>query len=543
MPKKFNVHIHRYDAAKTHASYVQTYELEYHSSQTVLEVLSKIHIFQDDSLSFRSSCEAAKCGSCAVEVNGKPILACKTIVDGNDLEIKPLPSFPVVKDLIVDRERYEKGYVQTLSYDKNKTSPQKPEAALSESEIDYANLSCCIGCLICNSACPVGAQMDDQFPNPAVITEVLSSGVRIDIDGNPQAPVEGNIEYCSMCLNCHVACPSGVALNRINALTKNAYVKEKGRTLRDWMLGRAELMGKMGSIFPSLSNSVLKNSIVRMGMETTLGISKKLPMVPYAKSLKTWLKKRPESGIKPAASGRKVVYFAGCYTQYNDTDPGKDAIKVLEHLGFEVQVPEQNCCGLPLLSSGDMDTARGLAKANIASFQKWCDKGYDIVASCTSCSLMLKHEYTEVLGIENAADIAEHTHDLGQYLCQLMDSKDVELHLIPVPLVTAYHTPCHLKTQKIGLPLINILKNIPEFKVDIMDATCCGQSGSYGFKAEKYKISEAVSQHLSESLSSLKPELALSECGPCQLRMHGISGLPVAHPISILRRALISDDA
>ena len=79
---------------------------------------------------------------------------------------------------------------------------------------------------------------------------------------------------------------------------------------------------------------------------------------------------------------------------------------------------------------------------------------------------------------------------------------------------------------------------IPELKVDVLDAKCCGQSGSYGFKVEKYEISAAVGRHLSETLSKVKPDIALSECGPCQVRMHGGSGLPVAHPISILRRAL-----
>jgi glycerol-3-phosphate dehydrogenase subunit C len=95
-----------------------------------------------------------------------------------------------------------------------------------------------------------------------------------------------------------------------------------------------------------------------------------------------------------------------------------------------------------------------------------------------------------------------------------------------------------LRAQKVGLPLVDILKKIPELKVKVMDAACCGQSGTYGFKSEKYDVSTEVGRHLSESLSALKPDIALSECGPCQLRMHDGTGLPVGHPISIVRRAL-----
>jgi glycerol-3-phosphate dehydrogenase subunit C len=152
--------------------------------------------------------------------------------------------------------------------------------------------------------------------------------------------------------------------------------------------------------------------------------------------------------------------------------------------------------------------------------------------------MMLKHEYTEVLGMAGAAEIGARTYDVGEYVNGLLDSGEVQLDLKPVPLTAAYHTPCHLRTQKIGLPLVEILKKIPELTIDVLDAKCCGQSGSYGFKAEKYPISMDIGRHLAESLTKKKPDIALSECGPCQIRMHGGSGLPVAHPIAILRRAL-----
>ncbi len=518
-------------------AYQQAFELEYYSSQTVLEVLVEIQNKLDDTLAFRSSCEAGKCGSCAVQVNGRPALACRTMVDGNDLQIGPLPTFPIIRDLIVDRERYELGFVQALSYGGADAGGIQPVAALSESDIDYGNMARCIGCLVCNAACPVAGEMDDSFPSPAVIAEVLSSGVRIDKQGQKHAPIEGNIDYCSLCLNCHVSCPSGVSLNRINAQAKNAYAQQKGGSLRDWMFGRAELMGKLGGMLPSVSNRMLANPIVRQGMEKALNISKKAEIVPYSQPFRNWLQGRIAKATKGTPK-RKVVYFVGCYTNYNDTDPGKEAVTVLEHLGFEVQVPNQKCCGLPLISSGDMHTARKLARTNIDMLQPWCDKGYDILASCTSCSMMLKHEYTEVLRIPGAADISDSTYDMGKYLGDLLDSGELQLDLNPVPLTAAYHTPCHLKSQKIGLPLVEILKNIPELTIDVLDAKCCGQSGSYGFKAEKYQISMDVGRYLSESLTSTKPDIALSECGPCQVRMHGVSGLPVAHPISILRRAL-----
>ena len=537
MSQTFQVHIVRYDSEKSPGTYVQTYEVEFHPSQTVLEVLNAIQGYQDSSLSFRSSCQAGKCGSCAIALNGRPILACRTLVDGQDLHLAPLPNFPVVKDLIIDRSGYEEDFLRILAYTKAPEPEVEPSACLPESEIDYSNLSCCIGCMVCTAACPVAARMEENAPNPAVVASVLSSGVRMNREDGKAFPIEGNADFCSMCLNCLAACPAGVALNRVNAQVKDAYIRSKGRTLRDWMLGRAELAGKIGSRFPSLSNRVLQNRLVRSGMESTLGISSKVEMISYTTPFRGALK-RSSPGPEIAAAKRKVAFFIGCYSLYNDTDPGRDALIVLERLGIRAQVPKQNCCGLPLLAGGDLAAARKKAEANLSAFQPWCDQGFDIVTTCTSCSLMLKHEYTEVLGLQTAAGLADRTYDFGEYLLQLFNSGEFRVDLKPVPVSAAYHTPCHLRAQKIGLPFIDLLKKIPEFKVETLDAPCCGQSGSYGFKTEKYKVSTAVGQQLSESLKACKPEIALSECGPCQLRMHDGTGLPVAHPISILRRAL-----
>ncbi len=536
MAKTFKVHIHRYDADKDPAAYVQTYELLHDANGTVLEVLVRIRETLDDTLAFRSACEAAKCGSCAVRLNGRPVLACRTIIDGGDLDIRPLPNFPVVRDLIVDRERYETGFVRMLSYETGAEKGEAAPAVLPESRIDYANLSRCIGCLICNAACPVAAEMADAFPSPAVIAEVLSAGVRTKKGDRAGAPVAENIDSCSLCLNCHTFCPSGVLLNRINTTAKSAQVDERGARLRDKLLGRPELSGKIASRFPSLSNAALANPLIRSGMESMVGISKQADMIPYAPSLNAWLEGR-KSAKPPSPSGR-IVYFVGCYTRYNDSDPGKDAVALLEDLGFEVEVPKQHCCGLPLIAGGDMDAAVKLARQNTASLNAWREKGYDIVASCTSCSLMLKHEYGEVLEIDGADRLKDRVYDLGEYLRRLLETEAISLDLKPVPARAAYHAPCHLKTQRIGLPFVDILQTIPEFTVDVMDVPCCGQSGSYGFKAEKYDVSKKIGKTLSASLADLNPDIALSECGPCQVRMHGVSGRRVAHPVSILRQAL-----
>ena len=536
MSAAFKVHVHRYDLDREPAAYLQEYEVEFQPGMTVSEVLAEIQGYHDSTVAFRTSCQIGKCGSCAVSLNGKPKLACRTTVDGQDIHLGPLPNFPIVKDLIVDRERFEEGLARTVGYTLETWHKRLPFASLPEEQSDYADWSRCIGCLVCDSACPVAAQVEDKFPDPALLATALSSGVRISRNGSFATPVEDSIDYCSLCLNCHVACPSGVGLNRLNAHAKNAYVQEKGQSLRDWLMGRAELMGRLGSLVPPLSNLALGNGLFRRGLEAALRINSQAEMTPYTTPFSRWFAGR--SGAPAHTAERKVAYFVGCYGNYSDTQAGKDMVAVLEHIGIKVIVPEQRCCGLPLLSNGDLDSARQRAAANLTSLQPWLERGYDIVTTCTSCSLMLRQEYTKVLGLQAAEELAGRTYDLGQYLRLLADTKELYIDWAPVPLVTAYHTPCHLRAQHIGRPFIELMSRIPDFQVKVLDTCCCGLSGSYGFKAEKYDIGIGIGRQLFESLEASQPDVALSECGICQTQMRHGTGLPVMHPISILCQAL-----
>jgi glycerol-3-phosphate dehydrogenase subunit C len=151
---------------------------------------------------------------------------------------------------------------------------------------------------------------------------------------------------------------------------------------------------------------------------------------------------------------------------------------------------------------------------------------------------MLKQEYTEVLGIQAAEELGGRTYDLGEYLRLLDGSTKLNIDWAPVSLATAYHTPCHLRAQRIGLPFIDLLNKIPDFRVNVLDTVCCGLSGTYGFKAEKFDIGIDVGTRLFELLDASQPDVALSECGICQIQMHHRTRLTVMHPISILCQAL-----
>jgi glycerol-3-phosphate dehydrogenase subunit C len=530
--QSFQVNIQRYDPDREPPTYTETYQVDYHPSMTVLEVLEEIQHNQEASLAFRSSCRSSKCGTCAVSLNGKPELACRTVVNGNEITLGPLPKRAIVRDLITSQRERGKRMQQLADGE-----PQIAAVSLPESKIDYANVSRCIECTICTASCPVGFELEQMAPTPDLLSAAVGAGIRVAQADSPAVPVEGNIDYCSLCLNCYMACPAGVELNSFNARAKGAFSQAQKPSLRNWLFGRPDLLGKMSSLTPKLSNLALNNTLLRKGMDAAVGISDQAGMLPYEIPFQRWFDTYQQQ-TTPSAE-RKAAFFVGCFNGYNDTQPAKDTVILLDQLGVYVAVPPQQCCGMPMMGNGDLDGARRRAEANLASFQPWLEQGYDVIATCTTGSLMLKEEYPKTLGLSNAEELANRTYDLGEYLQLLVKEKRLDISkLKPVPKRISYHAPCHLKAQQIGRPFALLLNSIPGMQINILDTNCCGMSGSYGLKAEKYALGMAVGQHLFNTLNSTQPDLAVSECGSCQLQMRHGTGLPTKHPVSLLRQAV-----
>lgn len=542
MGDTLTVEISRHDPVRE-KDYISTYEINCGSTMTVLEVLEEIRKHHDSTLAFRSSCRSGKCGSCAVSLNGDSVLACRTQVTDDEISIAPLENFPVIKDLIVDKSQFDEGQKRALAYTEEADSGGSPKAKLSEEEIDYSNLSRCIGCMVCESVCPIAGEMngtktwdDSEIPDPSWLTTVAGSGIRLGPDDG-YLPLEESLEYCSLCENCERACPSGVELSKLITRAKSAYEKERGVSFRDRLMTRPDYLGKLASLIPGLANRVVDSGLVRKIMEGTLNIDSRANVFTYSAPFERWFQER-ELMTNELGAERKVAYFVGCFQNYNETGPAKDLVKVLDRLGIYVEVPHQVCCGMPSLGKGDLDKARRLARVNLKGFEPYLEKGYDVVTTCTSGSLMLKEKYTEVLDLAEAEEMAESTYDLGEFLRKLWRKGEIEFELGALPGKTAYHTPCHLKSQNIGRPFIELLEQIPDFEVEVLDTLCCGLSGSYGYDRDKYEISQGVANDLYRKLEAADPDLGLSECGACQLQMEGGTGLQIEHPITILRRAL-----
>jgi len=166
--------IQRFNPDRNPSHWIETYQVEMRKGMNLLEALIEIQDEQDGTLALRYSCRGAVCGSCAMKVNDKVVLACRTHVEdllGKNGLIEPLPYFPIIRDLIVDMSTFFENYRRIEPYLHGKSVSSDSEYVMREDErkeIDpYIQ---CILCGICFGVCPA-FNRDSRFLGPAMLAK------------------------------------------------------------------------------------------------------------------------------------------------------------------------------------------------------------------------------------------------------------------------------------------------------------------------------------------------------------------------------------
>ncbi|MBU2552591.1 MAG: succinate dehydrogenase iron-sulfur subunit [Proteobacteria bacterium] len=168
--------IHRFNPETDREPFFREYRLDAEPNLRVLDCLNRIKWEHDGGLSYRMSCAHGVCGSCAVKINGRCTLACQTLVRdvaGDVVTIEPLPSFKVVKDLIVDLDAFMarvaciRPFLLSHGPVPDRERPQSPEERKKIDEVIR-----CILCACCTGACPV-SQGDPNYLGPAPLVQAF----------------------------------------------------------------------------------------------------------------------------------------------------------------------------------------------------------------------------------------------------------------------------------------------------------------------------------------------------------------------------------
>jgi len=233
----------------------------------------------------------------------------------------------------------------------------------------------------------------------------------------------------------------------------------------------------------------------------------------------------------------KVVYFTGCWANYYGPDIGKAFVEVMRRNGFDVLVPEQKCCGMPMMANANLKGGEKNFRFNVKSLYAAAAPGYDILTTCPSCNMMLRKEGRKFFDSEEAKWVSGHIFDADEYLLRLHREGRLNTNFQKTPLKVFYHNPCHLKVQGLTKEPLDLLKLVPGVEVVGTNYYCCGLSGSYGMKKQNYDRSVEIAQRVWGEAKSSGAEAVVTECGGCGLRIEEGTGLKILHPMMILEQA------
>lgn len=218
------VKIFRHDPASTESEGFAEYEVPFEEGMSVLDAVNYVSNYIDTSLSVRWNCKAARCGSCAAEIDNVPSLMCKTKITKDAVTVGPMRAFPLVKDLVTDiSSNYDK-----LRSIKPFTPTNAPAGVWRINEADVTRsqeFRKCIECYLCMDICHVVRFHDTKYIGPRHVIKAASLDMHpLDsADRSVDLKERHGIGYCNVTKCCQDVCPEKIRI------TDNAIIPEKER--------------------------------------------------------------------------------------------------------------------------------------------------------------------------------------------------------------------------------------------------------------------------------------------------------------------------
>ena len=401
----------------------------------------------------------------------------------------------------------------------------------------------CHGCRRCVSLC-------NAFPT---LFDLVDESPTMEVDGVKKADYWKVVDHCYLCDLCFMTkCPYtpphewNLDFPHLMLRAKAVKFKQGEVRLRDKILTSTDAVGNLAGIpvVAGIVNAANKAKPTRKILQSVLGVHADAKLPEYhAKTMRSHLSSKIGAVKEGEASGStrgRVVLFATCYGNRNEPVIGEDLVAVFEHNGIPVTLAEkEQCCGMPKLELGDLESVEKAKNANIPVLARLVDQGWDIVAPIPSCALMFKQELPLIFPDDpQVIKVSEAIFDPFEYL--MLRYKDGRLNTDFKTSLgkVAYHAACHQRVQNVGSKTKELLSLIPDTTVEAIER-CSGHDGSYAVKKEFHDSAMKIVQPVVSRVKKAKADHYGSDCPMAGHHIeHGMAdGSKTRHPMSLLRKA------
>jgi FAD/FMN-containing dehydrogenase/Fe-S oxidoreductase len=327
----------------------------------------------------------------------------------------------------------------------------------------------------------------------------LAVSGQLGSDGIASEAVREALDLCVSCKACKRECPTGVDMTKMKIEALHQLQLKNGLSLKDKMVAYLPHYAPVAAQLHRIVN--LRNHLPLLAklMERFTGFSEQRPMPSFTRSVFTrgLSKDRPQEHPE-------VLIWADTFNNYFETENLTAAYKVLVAAGYRVGIagPQAKdasqrplCCGRTFLAAGLVDQAKAEAKRTIDALLPAIERGVTIVGLEPSCLLTMRDEFL-VMGLGEAAKkLASRALLFEEFLHRELTEGRLSLKLKPIAAKKALlHGHCHQKAFDAVTPVEKILALIPGLEVSLIESSCCGMAGSFGYEAKHLEMSRQMAE-------------------------------------------------
>jgi FAD/FMN-containing dehydrogenase/Fe-S oxidoreductase len=351
------------------------------------------------------------------------------------------------------------------------------------------------------------------------------------------------MDLCLSCKGCKSECPSNVDVAKLKAEFLQHYYDENGVPFRTKLVAGFSKSAKLGSVWPAAYNFFVKNSATGNLIKRIAGFAAKRSMPAlYRTTLASWYKKRVQP--KSAQFHSKVYFFCDEFTNYNDTEIGIKAVELLEHLGYEVIVPDHVESGRAWLSKGLLREAQKIANRNIELLSPIITGETPLIGIEPSAILTFRDEYVDLASnelFEKAKSLAGNTFTIDEFIASEVEKGKIGKEMFRQEKKKIYlHGHCQQKALSSMAPTVKILSLPQGYEVETIPSGCCGMAGSFGYEKEHFDLSMKIGEMVlfPAVRKAGKEEWIAAPGTSCRHQVKDGTGLLARHPVEILYDAL-----
>jgi Fe-S oxidoreductase len=309
------------------------------------------------------------------------------------------------------------------------------------------------------------------------------------------------LDLCVSCKGCKRDCPTGVDMARMKVEFAWHWQRTHGLTLKDRLVATMPKWAPWAARFPFIAN-------LRDTLPGAARLSERFAGLSAQRTLPKWRSDTFLSSAAAKAAGAEkpdVVLLVDTFSNYHEPENAHAALRVLQAAGYRVAVARASrndaerdrplCCGRTYLGAGLVDEAKREARRMVEALAPHVSAGATIVGLEPSCLLSLRDEFL-VMGLGDAAQkLSTRALMIEEFLAREHNAGRLSLPLQALPQKRALvHGHCHQKAFDVLNPVVTLLRLIPGLQIEVIESSCCGMAGSFGYEAAHYDVSMKMAE-------------------------------------------------